>query len=107
MSIRQFQEFGNKQQLFLIEQEDAPRIPELKTYSCFGISIHFLVQNVVNESKKGKIVDGYGHLIREAIRSRADNIRDELFPEYYMGIHGIIISNNAVRLILNEVDTKL
>ena len=37
----------------------------------------------------------------------ADNIRDQLFPDYHMGVHGVIISNNVVRLILHEVDAKL
>ena len=61
----------------------------------------------MNESRKRHIIDGYGHLIREAIRSRAENIRNELYPNYYMGVHGIIISNNAVKLIIHEVDVKV
>ena len=61
----------------------------------------------MNESRKRHILDGYGHLTREAIRLRADNIRDELYPDYYTSVHGIIISCNDVRLILNKVDVKL
>ena len=34
-------------------------------------------------------------------------MRDELHPEYYIGVHGIIISNNSVRLILKELDSKM
>ena len=60
-----------------------------------------------NESRKTNILGGYCHLIREAIRSRADNIRDQLYPEYCMIVQGIIVSNNNVRLILNEMNTQL
>ena len=107
-AIRQFQEFGNKQQLFLIKQENRPipLIPELKNYPCFGLPIQYLIYNVKNESRTRNILDGYSRLIREAIRSRADNICDELYPDYYIGVHGIIISNNAVRLMLHEVGVK-
>ena len=41
------------------------------------------------------------------IRTRADDLRDELFPNYCMGVHGILISNDTVRLVLNELDMKL
>ena len=47
------------------------------------------------------------HLIREAMRSRADNLRDELFPDYYMEVHGILMSNDNVRFILKEMDARL
>ena len=56
----------------------------------------------MNEVSRQNIRNGYGHLIRDAIRSRADNIRDELYPEYYTGVHGIIISKGSVRLLLKE-----
>ena len=53
------------------------------------------------------ILDGYGHLIREAICSRAGNIRDDLYPDYFMGVNGIIISNKTVRLILYELEENM
>ena len=110
VDIRQFQELGNMQQLQLIEKVNtdlSPLIPKQYTYSCLGITIHYLVHNVADKERKREIMKAYAHLIREAIRSRADNIRDETYPSYYMGIHGIIISNNAVRLILDELDFKM
>ena len=109
-AIRQFQELGNRQQTNLITQDDAspaPLLPELKNYPCLGLSVQYLVKNVVNETRKATIFDGYCHLIREAIRSKADNIRDQLYPEYCMTVQGIIVSNNNVRLILNEMNTQL
>ena len=95
-AIRQFQKFGNRQQTNLITQDDAspaPLLPELKNYPCLGLSVQYLVKNVVNETRKATVFDGYCHLIREAIRSRADNIRDQLYPEYFMIVQGIIVSN--------------
>ena len=106
--IRHFQELGNKQQLYLIAQDNAspaPLLPELKNYLCLGLSVQYLVQNVVNETRKTAILDGYCHIIREAIRSRADNIHDQLYHEYYMSVQVIIVSNNSVHLILNEMNT--
>ena len=89
VSIRQFQEFGNKQQLHLFEQETTcppPFISERKVYTCLGIRIQYLIQAVVNTARRQNILNGYGHLICEAIRSRADNICDGLYPEYYTGV---------------------
>ena len=76
-------------------------------YPCLGLSTSYLTQCIANENRKEIILEGFTHLIREAIRMRADNMRDKLFPEYYMGVHGIIISNGTVRLILKEFDEKL
>ena len=47
------------------------------------------------------------HLIHKSIRSRADKIRDGLYPEYYTGVHDILISKESVRLILKEIDTTV
>ena len=108
MSIREFQQYGNKQQLHLIDQEHAhppPFVQEKKTYTCLGIRIQYLAQTVTDISRTQLIVDGYSHLIRQAIRARADNIRDGIYPEYYTGVHGIILSNGGVRLLLKEKDT--
>ena len=109
LSIRKFQELGNKQQLQLNNLDTPcpfPSIPEQKSYPCLGIQVQNLAQTVVNESRQN-IRDGYGHLVREAIRSRADNIRDELYLEYYTGIHGILLSKGSVRLLLKEMNNQM
>ena len=108
-TIRIFQELRNSQQLHLIDEQTIylpPLVPILKKSPCIGIRIQYLVQNVSVENRVDNIQYGYVHLIREAIRTRADNIRDELFPDYYMGVQGIIISNKEVRLVLYEVDKE-
>ena len=109
-SIRQFQELGNKQQLYLLKQEiirPVPFISEMDHYPCLGLSTSYLTQGITNENRKEIILEGFTHPIRDAIRMRADNMRDELLPDYYMGVHGIIIYNSTVRLLLKEVDEKL
>ena len=72
VAIREFQKLGNIQQLRLLEQDIAspsPLIPELNTYPCLGLRIQYLVQTVSDENRRQSILDGYAHLIREAINT--------------------------------------
>ena len=72
-----------------------------------GIQIQYLTQAVVNTARRQDIDNSYKHLIHKFITSWTNNIRDEIYPEYYTGIHGILIPKKSVQLILRKIDTTL
>ena len=69
-----FHRLGRKQQQLVIDADNINNKPvQIPTsLSCFGLRIQNLCQTTCNDKNKQAVIDGYGHLVRQAIRSRAD-----------------------------------
>ena len=90
---------GNDPSSYPINNKPAP----YPSYSCcIGINCHDLCSRTLSEENKKSVTDGYAHLIREALRKRADLLRDNILRKYHRE-RGVLVNKNEV-FVLKEID---
>jgi hypothetical protein len=83
--IREFQRMGVMQQKLIVEKDKSSNVynnqpvVDASPSLCFGLRNPDLCEMTYSDDKKVSITNGYNHLVREALRKRADIISDNTY----------------------------
>lgn len=110
-SIRDFQSLGEKQKKEKLKtQNESITNKSPVTYPshvCISLRLRYVLDRTKNENRKQIIAEGFNHLIREAIRARADSFRNNTFHSF-QHLSGFLVDSktNKISYTLHEVNLR-